>query len=174
MSSNATFDELCERVEQTWNDRDLEGALALYTDDIVYRDFSSGGTLEGIDRVRRHVRAVFERFDMHWTVVDSQPFADRAGGMIFWLMEGGLKDGSARMGGYGCDHVRIRDGKYCYHDIYFDSAQLSSLLTSVRDLPRIARMLPTPWGPRTVPLASRALFSRAIPRRKASATGKVS
>jgi ketosteroid isomerase-like protein len=141
VSSNPNLDDLCHRIERAWNDRDLDAALALYTDDIVYRDFSTGRELHGMSAVRHHVIGVFANFDMTWTVTDIAPFADTDGGIVFWRMDGGLIGGRKRISSYGLDHLEIRDGRFSRDDVYFDSAQLAPLTHSLSDIPLALTML---------------------------------
>ncbi|ORW09030.1 nuclear transport factor 2 family protein [Mycobacterium kyorinense] len=157
MSSNPILDDLTARIEKTWNERDLDAAMELYTDDIMYRDFSTGRELHGIDAVRRHAAAVFRRFDMAWTVTAIQPFADVDGGIIFWNMRGGLIGAHASIDSYGLDYVLIRDGKFSRDDVYFDSAQLAPLALSLRDAPAIVRFGLSRFG-----LANAAKVARAM------------
>lgn len=127
MSSNALLDHFAVAFCDTWNVGDVDGAMELYAQDVIYRDFSTRGNIEGFDNVRTFVEKYFARWDTAWTVLDVQPFADTEGGIIFWEINGGYRGRDERITGYGLDHIRLRDGLICVDDVYFDSRQLSPL-----------------------------------------------
>lgn len=165
MSSNPVLDDLCHRIEKAWNDRDLDAALALYTDDIVYRDFSTRRELRGMNQVRKHVVGVFANFDMTWTVTDIQAFTDVEGGIVFWRMDGGLIGGRKRITSYGLDHLEVCDGRFSRDDVYFDSAQLAPLARSARDIPLGMKMLArSPFLRRSLPRVANLVAAEAVTR----------
>ena len=61
--------ELAERWVARWNAHDVEGILALVTEDVVWEDPSIGGTARGLADGRRYIESVFRAFpDIAWTM----------------------------------------------------------------------------------------------------------
>lgn len=90
---------------------DLEAALALVTDDIVFESTSpgpDGQRHQGREQVRAAWSTVLATPDMVWTEEESLVVADRA--VVRWRYEwGGDQPGHVR----GVDVIRFRDGLVC-------------------------------------------------------------
>jgi hypothetical protein len=63
--------EFAERWVGRWNAHDLDGILALVTDDITWEDPSIDGTARGLPDARRYIQRVFRAFpDIAWAMPD--------------------------------------------------------------------------------------------------------
>jgi steroid delta-isomerase-like uncharacterized protein len=61
--------EFAERWVGRWNAHDLDGILALVTEDITWKDPSIDGTARGLGDVRRYIETLFRAFpDIAWAM----------------------------------------------------------------------------------------------------------
>jgi ketosteroid isomerase-like protein len=98
--------EVVARFGAAWADHDLDGALALTTDDCVFdnTDPAPDGTrYEGHDAVRRAWAPIFEDQSTHFEPEEALCAGDR----VVQLGRYSWADGHVR----GGDVMRIRDGK---------------------------------------------------------------
>ena len=60
---------LLERHDAAWNEKDLDAAMASYTDDIVFQNHTAGeSAVSGAAAVRAHIGGIFERWpDMQFS-----------------------------------------------------------------------------------------------------------
>lgn len=97
-----------------WDDLDLEGVLAFFTDDIVYEDTTIEHGATGIAQMRKFVQASFDnvsdaKFDHVGDVVNGDSFA------VEWVMQ--------PMGIRGVSIGKLRDGKICEQRDYWNGAR---------------------------------------------------
>jgi steroid delta-isomerase-like uncharacterized protein len=102
-----------ERFNTVWNGHDLEGILAMMTDDVVFEaSFGKdpwGTRVTGKPAVRRFLQEMFERIpDVRWDEI--RHFATPAQVTVEWLTTGTPRAGSPYKV-EGCDILTIRDGK---------------------------------------------------------------
>lgn len=102
-----------DRFLAPWNRHDIDGALALMTDDCVWevtRGAAPHGALfEGRAAVRAAIAAAFEALpDVHYEPIRSSFGEDHV--VIELLVTGTLPDG-ARAKYHACDILSLRDGR---------------------------------------------------------------
>lgn len=75
MTDAATASEVLRRAYAAFNDRDIETAVALMAEDVIWPDLADGGFVYGRDAVREHWREQFEATDPQIELlgVDSGP-----------------------------------------------------------------------------------------------------
>ncbi|MDP2332754.1 MAG: nuclear transport factor 2 family protein [Reyranella sp.] len=102
-----------DRFLEPWNDHDVEGALALMTDDCVWeitRGSEPHGTrIEGAEAVRAAIAGAFRAMpDIHYEPVHSSFGQDLV--VVELLVTGTLADGRPAKF-QACDVMTVRDGK---------------------------------------------------------------
>jgi len=71
--------EVLKRAYAAFNDRDVEAAVALMSQDVAWPDATDGGFVHGHDGVRRHWREQFEASDPH---IEPTGFVDLPDGRV--------------------------------------------------------------------------------------------
>jgi ketosteroid isomerase-like protein len=108
MATDEATLELLDRFGAAWNDHDLDAALALCSDDVVFESTGpapDGERATGKEAVRQAWAAIFADVDAHFTTEDLFVSGDRA--VSTWRYDWG--DGHVR----GVDVMRVRGGKVC-------------------------------------------------------------
>ncbi len=107
-ADEATIIDLINRFGAAWNEHDLDAALALCTDDVVFESTGpapDGQRAAGRAEVRAAWTPIFENVAAHFTTEDLFASDDRA--VSTWSY--GWGDGHVR----GVDVMRVREGKVC-------------------------------------------------------------
>ena len=97
--------DLLDRFNNAWGDHDLDAALALCTDDVVFESTGpapDGERHEGKDAVRAAWKPIFDDTHATFETEDAFPAGDR----YVQLWNYGWGDGHVR----GVDVIRLRDG----------------------------------------------------------------
>lgn len=108
MQPDEAVTELIDRFGATWNDHDLDAALALCSPDVVFESTGpapDGVRAEGIDEVRAAWAAIFADRTARFTTEELIVAGDRA--VSTWRYD--WADGHVR----GVDVMRVRDGAVC-------------------------------------------------------------
>jgi steroid delta-isomerase-like uncharacterized protein len=124
-SSYEDLFKLLDRFADAWNRHDLDGLMAMMTDDCVFQASAGphvdGHRSEGQAAVRAAYAAVFETFpDAQW--VDPRHFVAGNRGVSEWTFTGTHKDGT-RVEVTGCDLFTFRDGKIAVKNSYRKNRQ---------------------------------------------------
>ena len=111
---------LLDRHDAAWNDKDLDAAMASYTDDIVFQNHTAGeAAVAGAEAVRAHIGGIFERWpDMRFSsrrLYVSSEFCTSE-----WTARATAPDGR-RLEWDGVDVLPIRDGLIARKDVYSTS-----------------------------------------------------
>ena len=111
---------LLDRFAAAWNRHDLDGLMAMMTDDCVFEASAGpnvdGERSEGPGAVRAAFAAVFEQFpDAQWNHPKHFIAGERA--VSEWTFTGTRTDGT-RVEVNGCDLFTIRDGKIAVKNSY--------------------------------------------------------
>ena len=111
---------LLHRHDAAWNDKDLDAAMASYTDDIVFQNHTAGeAAVAGAEAVRAHIGGIFERWpDMRFSsrrLYVSSEFCTSE-----WTARATAPDGR-RLEWDGVDVLPIRDGLIARKDVYSTS-----------------------------------------------------
>jgi ketosteroid isomerase-like protein len=111
---------LLDRHDAAWNDKDLDAAMASYTDDIVFQNHTAGEpAVVGAEAVRAHIGGIFERWpDMRFSsrrLYVSPEFCTSE-----WTARATAPDGR-RLEWDGVDVLPIRDGLIARKDVYSTS-----------------------------------------------------
>ncbi len=117
-----------EPLVGAWNAHDVEAVVACYSDDIVYVDPNTRGAVEGSDGMRQYLTRLFARWEMHWTVNELFPFADRDGSAALWRASLTARSTGKSVEVDGMDLVLIENGKVSRNEVYFDRAVLVPLV----------------------------------------------
>ena len=110
-----------------WNSQDVEAVLACYTDDLVYRDPNTRGSVIGSDNMRRYLTRLFSVWRMTWSLREAHAFRDSDGAAVLWHATFARAGQQSRVEADGMDFVAVR-GRLAYrNEVYFDRAVLSAL-----------------------------------------------
>jgi ketosteroid isomerase-like protein len=102
-----------ERFNTVWNGHDLDGIMAMMTDDVVFEaSFGKeqwGTRATGRAAVREQVAEIMRRIpDVRWDEIRHVVCPDHA--VVEWITSG-TPLGGTRFEVYGCDVLALRDGK---------------------------------------------------------------
>lgn len=111
-----------------WNAHDVEAVVACYTDDLVYIDPNTRGPVEGASAMRRYLTKLFGAWEMHWTIKQVFPLADRDGSAALWraCLTARATGKTAEVD--GMDLVLIEGGSVKRNEVYYDRAALAELI----------------------------------------------
>jgi steroid delta-isomerase-like uncharacterized protein len=110
--------ELIERYNQAWNDHDVDAAVAMHADDIVFHNYSAGERVEGADAVREHVAGILAAYpDIQFR---GRRLYAREGLVVSEWTATATKDGK-KLEWDGIDVFPIEDGKIKRKDVYSGS-----------------------------------------------------
>ena len=106
-------DAFVDRFNRVWNAHDVDGILAMMTDDVVFEaSFGTdpwGTRVIGRAGVRQFLKEMFERIaDIRWD--ETRHFACPEHAVVEWLITG-TPNGGARFEVEGCDVLTLREGK---------------------------------------------------------------
>jgi len=128
--------KLDEKNFEAWNAHDIDGSLALYSDDIVWQDVGIPEPLRGKEAVRQYIQGWFSAFpDIKLTVKNRVVSEDQVAGELEW---NGTQSGPLQLGpgtpalpatgkkvtGKGTYFVRVKDNKAAEVHTYPDTAGL--------------------------------------------------
>lgn len=102
-----------ERFNTVWNGHDLDGILAMMTEDVVFEaSFGKepwGTRIVGKPAVREFLQGMFSRIpDVRWDEIRHFAHADLA--VVEWITTG-TPHGATRYEVYGCDVLALREGR---------------------------------------------------------------
>ncbi len=102
-----------DRFNTVWNGHDVDGILAMMTDDVVFEaSFGKdawGTRVTGKAAVRELLRDMFARIpDVRWDEI--RHFAHPELAVVEWITSG-TPHGGTRYEVYGCDVLALRDGR---------------------------------------------------------------
>jgi steroid delta-isomerase-like uncharacterized protein len=133
VQDNVKFDE---KNFELWNAHDIDGSLALYSEDIVWQDVGIPQPLHGREAVRQYIQGWFSAFpDIQLTVTNRVVSEDQVAGELEWS---GTQSGPLQLGpgtpalpatgkrviGKGTYFVRIKDNQAVEVHTYPDNAGL--------------------------------------------------
>lgn len=72
---------------EAWNSLDVEAVLETYTDDVVYRDSGTDGTIEGKERLRRYLTKFMSVWDMQFQVLEDRRIAGADAQVCIWNVD---------------------------------------------------------------------------------------
>jgi ketosteroid isomerase-like protein len=119
MSSNDVAD-LISRHDAAWNAKDLDAAMATYTDDVVFQNHTAGeAAVAGQDAVRAHIGGIFERWpDMQFS--SRRLYLSPELCTSEWTAQATAPDGRL-LEWDGVDVLPVRDGLIARKDVYSTS-----------------------------------------------------
>ena len=106
-------DALVARFNTVWNGHDLDGIMAMMTDDVVFEaSFGKepwGTRAVGRAAVREEIAGILQRIpDVRWDEI--RHFACPELAIVEWITTGTPRGGT-RFEVFGCDVLALRDGK---------------------------------------------------------------
>jgi ketosteroid isomerase-like protein len=119
---------MSEGLLDAWNRQDVEAVVACYTDDVVYVDPNTRGAVEGADAMRRYLRKLFDRWEMHWSLREVFPLADVDGSATLWHASFRKPGGELTVEADGMDLVILDGERVKRNEVYFDRAVLAPLI----------------------------------------------
>ena len=112
--------ELLDRHDAAWNDKDLDAAMVSYTDDIVFQNHTAGEpAVVGAAAIRAHIGGIFERWpDMEFS--SRRLYVSPGFCTSEWTARATARDGRV-LEWDGVDVLPIRDGLFARKDVYSTS-----------------------------------------------------
>lgn len=112
-----------------WNTLDVDAVLETYTDDIVYRDAGTGGTIEGKDALRRYLTRFLNVWDMQFRVVEDRRIAGSDAQVCVWDVDIRRRgtDGPV-VTERGMDIIHVRGEQLCRDEAFMDRVGLKTVL----------------------------------------------
>ncbi|KTT24790.1 nuclear transport factor 2 family protein [Pseudacidovorax intermedius] len=122
--------DVTERLTRCWDQRDIEGTLNYYTEDVQYSEPGAGVRIDGRDRLRNYLNSYFKAWDSRWTIYEHHRLEGQNGLVVFWDMEVWRPGSTDRVMTKGMDLVMVRGDQISRDTVYFDRMQLKSLLAA--------------------------------------------
>ncbi|WP_234195651.1 nuclear transport factor 2 family protein [Pseudacidovorax sp. NFM-22] len=122
--------DVIERLTRCWDQRDIEGTLNYYTEDVQYSEPGAGVRIDGRDRLRNYLHSYFKAWDSRWTIYEHHRLEGQNGLVVFWDMEVWRPGSTDRVMTKGMDLVMVRGDQISRDTVYFDRMQLKSLLAA--------------------------------------------
>ncbi|WP_067793870.1 nuclear transport factor 2 family protein [Actinomadura formosensis] len=123
------FEQNSRLMYDAWNRQDVEAVLERYTDDLVYRDPSTRGPVEGREAMRRYLSKLFAAWQMRWTTREFHLFEGGEGVAVLWRATLRPTGGDRQVEIDGMDLVLMEGTKVKRNEVYFDRALLAQTLT---------------------------------------------
>jgi ketosteroid isomerase-like protein len=124
MISSDTALGLSRKVLSAWNEQDVEGVVACYTEDCVYLDPNTRGPVEGREALRRYLAKLFARWTMLWTLKEFHSFGGEEGGAFLWRATLTPAKGGHTVEIDGMDLVLLDGDRLRRNEVYFDRMAL--------------------------------------------------
>jgi ketosteroid isomerase-like protein len=120
--------DVTERLTRCWDQRDIEGTLQYYTEDVQYSEPGAGVRIDGRDKLRNYLKKYFQAWDSRWTIYEHYRLEGQNGIVVFWDMEVWRHGSTERLMTKGMDLVMVRGEQIARDTVYYDRMQLKSLL----------------------------------------------
>ena len=120
--------EITERFLDAWNTGDPETVASCYTDDVVYRDPNTNGTINGGADLRRYLVKLLAAWDMTWALREAYLFEDGNGCAALWHATAKKRGGSQTVEFDGMDLVLVSGELVSRNEVNFDRMALAPLL----------------------------------------------
>lgn len=120
--------DIVERLTRCWDQRDVEGVLKYYTDDVQYSEPGAGVKIDGKERLVNYLTKYFEKWDTRWTIYEHHRLEGVEGLVVFWDMEVWRPGSTDRLLTKGMDLLMVRGDQVCRDTVYFDRMQLAPLM----------------------------------------------
>lgn len=117
-------DMLAEKILSAWNGQDVDEVVSCYTEDCIYLDPNTKGSVSGHDALRRYLGRLFKDWKMHWSHRESFLLADTRGLAFLWHAELTPSRGGVTFTIDGMDLAVVRGDKLCRNEVYFDRMAL--------------------------------------------------
>jgi ketosteroid isomerase-like protein len=129
MKTQQELKDLAREILAAWNGQDPDQVVAMYTEDVTYRDPNTRGAVEGADALRRYLSKLFSRWEMHWELrEDPLPHASGEGVTALWRASFRLPGGERTAEAEGMDLVVLDGDRIRHNEVWFDRAALAPLL----------------------------------------------
>jgi ketosteroid isomerase-like protein len=119
------LEEMVESVLSAWNSQDVERVVGCYTEDLVYLDPNTRGSITRADDFRRYLRKLFAVWKMEWHLKEAHPLRDSEGGAFLWRAVIQKADGDKKVEIEGMDLIVLEGDKISRNEVYFDRAALA-------------------------------------------------
>ncbi|WP_176461125.1 nuclear transport factor 2 family protein [Janthinobacterium sp. PC23-8] len=120
--------DVTQRLTRCWDQRDVEGTLQYYTEDVDYSEPGAGVHIKGRDALRTYLNRYFEAWDTRWTIREHYRLEGQDALVAFWDMEVWRPGSLDRLMTKGMDLLVIRGDQIARDTVYYDRTQLKSLL----------------------------------------------
>jgi ketosteroid isomerase-like protein len=120
--------DVTERLTRCWDQRDIEGTLQYYSEDVQYSEPGAGVRIEGREKLRNYLKKYFEAWDSRWSIYEHHRLEGQDGIVVFWDMEVWRPGSSRRLLTKGMDLVMVRGEQICRDTVYYDRMQLKPLM----------------------------------------------
>ena len=120
--------DVVERLTRRWDERDIEGTLAYYTDDVDYQEVGAGRSIQGKDALREYLVSYFKAFDSRWVITSHDRLEGKDAIIANWDMEVWRPGSDRRIMTRGMDILTVRGDQVCSDIVHFDRMQLQPLM----------------------------------------------
>lgn len=127
MLSTEHLVDVIDRLTRRWDERDMDGVLDLYTEDVRYEEPGAGVAMQGREPLRKYLAAYFQAWDTRWHIREHHRLEGQDAMIAVWDMEVWRPGSDQRIVTKGMDILRVRDGQVASDIVYFDRLQLRPL-----------------------------------------------
>ena len=120
--------ELAQRFLDAWNTGDPDTVAACYTQDVIYRDPSTNGTINGIADLRRFLVKLLAAWEMTWSLREAYLFEGGEGCAALWRATAKKRGGDTTVEFDGMDLILFEGELIRRNEVNFDRMALAPLM----------------------------------------------
>lgn len=128
--TRSEFERHSKLMYDAWNRQDVEAVLNRYTEDAIYRDPNTRGSVEGREAIGRYLTKLFSRWQMRWANREFFLLGEDDGVAVLWRATLRPKDSDREVHVEGMDLVLMEGDKVKRNEVYFDRAVLAELFAA--------------------------------------------
>ncbi|WP_454644754.1 nuclear transport factor 2 family protein [Bradyrhizobium liaoningense] len=120
--------DVVQRLTRRWDERDIDGVLRYYSEDVRYEEPGAGVVIHGRQQLSKYLSAYFQAWDSRWTIQEHYRLEGQDAIIALWDMEVWRPGDSQRILTKGMDILFVRGDEVISDVVYFDRTQLRPLL----------------------------------------------
>lgn len=112
--------EFAEKFLSAWNSQHVDNVLSYYTEDCIYLDPNTQGSVKGHGSLSKYLTKLFQQWKMHWSLREFFLFNNMNGGAFLWHAKLTPSTGGKTIEVDGMDLILIRGDRISRNEVYFD------------------------------------------------------
>jgi hypothetical protein len=120
--------DIVQRLTRRWDERDLDGVLHWYSEDVRYEEPGAGVAIRGRQQLAKYLRAYFQAWDSRWPIREHYRLEGQDAIVALWDMEVWRPGDTQQILTKGMDILFVRGDEVVSDVVYFDRTQFRPLL----------------------------------------------